>query len=737
VDTVSQKGDPKVNSPIGIAIDETGVPRRAEEERKAASEHIASEIMRDLDTGYTAMSSKTKAANQKREDELNKRYAGRQKNADVPLTEESIWGDIMEDFGEAPQVKLPGESKGKSETKTDKGESAPVEKSVESVEKSESKPESKGPKSKLFQNKNKPKEEPKKEAPKEEKQAAAKKADEDIHPAKYDAIKMSPRIRDLSVPDKHKLRIALDTVKNPNKALLGGPSVEEAQETIYKLTGRRVATVKVAEELGGDFTECPDCKSKGTSFTAPRGAGNSQYKCKTCNDTGRIFKPTKKADCVRPDIAEARSKVVSPNTVDKDIKQPTKSVEEAAKVASFLVKYADMEWYSRVVDAFGDPRKAHQWMTTPSKEFGGKTPIKALEENNMDSSILEPFLTRMEHGVDYDPGKVGGAIDWVKDKLVQNKPKLSPEEQKVFNALYSREMNQARSEYMGEVNQQIDEDGRQGRVWTEMYKRFPHLSKGASGISEKKTVKVNCPECGNKSGFRTKAGELKCFGCSHSWSDKTACEEIDSMCGDKVSSDVSGDISEAKSKVVSPDTVDRDIKQPTKSVEEAAKVAAWVTYDDLTSAGTATLGRITRTMPDLIKKYGEDAVLEGVYEATSQLGHLEEIGSSDVSFWVRQVIKDLERNPNQRNLDEEHTASAGDENDESVEMELGFGDLADLGANMPRQAITAEMHAPIPSGTLAKRVKELNAEGLYSAAAIAKKLNVSVDRVKAVIEGSK
>jgi len=41
----------------------------------------------------------------------------------------------------------------------------------------------------------------------------------------------------------------------------------------------------------------------------------------------------------------------------------------------------------------------------------------------------------------------------------------------------------------------------------------------------------------------------------------------------KTADDVSGDISEAKSKTVSPDTVDKDISQPTKSVPEAAKVA--------------------------------------------------------------------------------------------------------------------------------------------------------------------
>jgi len=40
--------------------------------------------------------------------------------------------------------------------------------------------------------------------------------------------------RKLSVPEKHQLQIALDTVENPAKALLGGPSVEEAKEIIER-----------------------------------------------------------------------------------------------------------------------------------------------------------------------------------------------------------------------------------------------------------------------------------------------------------------------------------------------------------------------------------------------------------------------------------------------------------------------------------------------------------------------
>jgi hypothetical protein len=73
------------------------------------------------------------------------------------------------------------------------------------------------------------------------------------------------------------------------------------------------------------------------------------------------------------------------------------------------------------------------------------------------------------------------------------------------------------------------------------------------------------------------------------------------------------------------------------------KTGAYVEREELTPAGQATLGRIERAQPQLLTQYGSDAVLEAVYETTSHLGDLEEIGSSDVSIWVNNVAKSLER----------------------------------------------------------------------------------------------
>lgn len=41
----------------------------------------------------------------------------------------------------------------------------------------------------------------------------------------------------LSPAQCHQLKIALATVRNPDKALLGGPSLEEAKAIVAKLTG--------------------------------------------------------------------------------------------------------------------------------------------------------------------------------------------------------------------------------------------------------------------------------------------------------------------------------------------------------------------------------------------------------------------------------------------------------------------------------------------------------------------
>ena len=624
VDTVSQKGNVDANSPIGIAIDETGVPRRPEEERKAAS--IASEIMRDLDDGYVAMSTKSKAARAKREAELDK-IAGRiRKRADVALTEESIWADITEDFGAAPVVELPGEGSNDSKSTDSLPEAMTSDKPEEAKAVTEAeidKAEPKGPKSKMFQDKTKPVEEKKEEEPKAEekdepkeepKEASAKTAllymnDYDIDQAQHrfanDPI-LGPAATFLKEfkdeVDNHsdgwahwkapvQAAAQLMTLLQAGEANFRnqhgeGREGDRQEITVQSLT-KAIAPIKAfmtrrglaagmmmpklvvkkaskrANEVQPDVAEAksevvspdtvdtdikqptksveeaakvgtvgaqpvkvvnPEAKEAavdqypgehgcrtfvGKTDTQGRviGEGHVCMKPETIKIDGRMYcdehRPDKKkkAADVSGDVSEAKSEVVSPDTVDADIKQPTESVEEAAKVAAdevyspetlelaqrlinsgddiaydvaansgqifgnvkhmqwfidavaneiageettvreyldnkeaneaeeimsdnpeeeheehfahianLLKKKADA-WYRRLVEAFGSPQKAGKWMSTPNPEFGGKTPMAVLEENNLDISVLEPFLTRMEHGVDYDANVTAAAGD--------------------------------------------------------------------------------------------------------------------------------------------------------------------------------------------------------------------------------------------------------------------------------------------------------------------------------------
>jgi hypothetical protein len=72
-----------------------------------------------------------------------------------------------------------------------------------------------------------------------------------------------------------------------------------------------------------------------------------------------------------------------------------------------------------------------------------------------------------------------------------------------------------------------------------------------------------------------------------------------------------------------------------------------ITQLNESSAEDAIVRRITRQHPDLISQYGIEAVTDAIEDVSSGIGELEEIGSSDVSYWVSCVIKMLEkRGPN-------------------------------------------------------------------------------------------
>jgi len=66
--------------------------------------------------------------------------------------------------------------------------------------------------------------------------------------------------------------------------------------------------------------------------------------------------------------------------------------------------------------------------------------------------------------------------------------------------------------------------------------------------------------------------------------------------------------------------------------------------DSIDAVESAVLNRISRQHTDLLSKYGPAAVMAAVRDVAEFAGGdgLDEIGSSDVSIWVRQVVQDLE-----------------------------------------------------------------------------------------------
>ena len=62
-----------------------------------------------------------------------------------------------------------------------------------------------------------------------------------------------------------------------------------------------------------------------------------------------------------------------------------------------LVNYRTL--VARVVDAFGDELKASTWLSTPNGSLNGETPLRVAQGVGYETRILEPILTRIEHGI--------------------------------------------------------------------------------------------------------------------------------------------------------------------------------------------------------------------------------------------------------------------------------------------------------------------------------------------------
>ncbi len=59
------------------------------------------------------------------------------------------------------------------------------------------------------------------------------------------------------------------------------------------------------------------------------------------------------------------------------------------------------ELVSRAVAAFGDEIRASRWLSQPSCDLNGLTPLEMVQGSGYDVQVLEPILVRIEHGIDY------------------------------------------------------------------------------------------------------------------------------------------------------------------------------------------------------------------------------------------------------------------------------------------------------------------------------------------------
>jgi len=71
----------------------------------------------------------------------------------------------------------------------------------------------------------------------------------------------------------------------------------------------------------------------------------------------------------------------------------------AAGPAHEMIRYRAL--VSRAVEAFGDEIKASRWLSIPNRDLDGQTPLQAVQKSGYDIQVLEPLLTRIEHGIDY------------------------------------------------------------------------------------------------------------------------------------------------------------------------------------------------------------------------------------------------------------------------------------------------------------------------------------------------
>lgn len=97
-----------------------------------------------------------------------------------------------------------------------------------------------------------------------------------------------------------------------------------------------------------------------------------------------------------------------------------------------------------------------------------------------------------------------------------------------------------------------------------------------------------------------------------------------------------------KPKNISPVIGEPEKDHPTKGYFVGGE-SEYGNGDSSEAVKDAILGRITRQHLDLINNHGLDSVMDEVDSVASMMGDVDEIGSSDVSGWVKSIKDNLER----------------------------------------------------------------------------------------------
>ena len=390
--------------------------------------------------------------------------------------------------------------------------------------------------------------------PSKEVQLAAAKHDD--HEFKF--IKGSGKIaegaqRELSVPEKHQLRIARDTVKNPDKALLGGPSVEEAKKIIAKLTSKKDQPKKKVKESSG----YPEWQTREDELAAVKQDGNA----------------------IR--FMQQPSKEVQKAAISYQVGQKVLYANRPAIITGRTGQTVDL--------------KSHDHSEIKNVSISKLKPYRTIEESVGEvqgfdiTDVKLDNVTQVYSGLDGAcccgcKGKHSYATKYVNDEDVNPGYDVSDSvNDKEVNRIYSIMQKNAGNVELdkGLASQYIASLVSGRRLYLMYFYKPSSLETPSEGLIDE--LKDHCPECGNDSKTCAGASGIACTGV---------------------------------------------IK---KRVAES-----------LTPAGNATVNRLSRQNPELINKYGFEAVKQAVEAVTEHLTDLEEIGSSDVSAWANQTIEELE-----------------------------------------------------------------------------------------------